>query len=117
MAYVTYDYYKDTYGGTAVPSSSFTPIVIKASAFIDYITFNRIKELETIPEEVQFATCAVIDSMRKMEIEGGIKVSESTGNHSVSYVVDNMASNEGIKHYNAAKMFLDNTELLYSGVR
>ena len=116
MAYVTYDYYNNTYGGTAVPSSSFTPISIKASAFIDYITFNRIKELETIPEEVQLATCAVIDSMKKIEKEGGIRASESTGNHSVSYVVDSMASNEKSRYYAEAEMYLVNTGLLYSGV-
>lgn len=40
-AYVTYEYYRDTYGGKAL-ENDITPILKKASRHIDTLTFNRI---------------------------------------------------------------------------
>lgn len=115
-SYVDYDFYKESYGGNNVPQGSFLKFAIKASAYIDKITFGRVKKLEEIPEEVKFATCAVIDFDKKIEDDGGIISSESEGNHSVTYVSTGNET-EDKKRYKEAALFLSNTGLLYRGVR
>lgn len=119
-SYVDYDFYKESYGGSNVPQGSFLKFAIKASAYIDRITFNRVKKLEEVSEEIKFATCAVIDFDKKIEDDGGIISSESEGNHSVTYVDGNTGVNtetEDKRRYKEAALFLSNTGLLYRGVR
>jgi hypothetical protein len=117
MAYVDYSYYTGTYKGTSVPSTIFDNLAIQASYFIDYITFNRIKSLETVPDEVKMAVCSVIDAQYKLDNDGGVKVSESIGRHSVTYASANANVTEDNKKYNAARVYLAHTGLLYRGVK
>lgn len=117
MTYVNYSYYTETYKGTSVPLTTFDNLAIQASYFIDYITFNRVKELDTVPDEVKMAVCSVIDTQYKLDNDGGVKVSESIGRHSVTYASANANTTEDKKKYNAAKMYLAHTGLLYRGVK
>lgn len=115
--YVDYEFYKNEYEGSIIPQNSFKALALKASAFLDYITFDRIHDLEEVEDNIRFATCSIMESMQKFNNDGGIKASESTGNYSVSYVVNNMPSSEGQIYYKEAEMYLGNTGLLYRGIR
>ncbi|NFS12786.1 hypothetical protein FDE77_16355 [Clostridium botulinum] len=114
--YVDYNFYKESYGGTSVPQGSFLRFSVKASAYIDKITFGRVKRLENIPTEVKFAICSTMDCMKKIEDDGGVISSESEGNHSVSYVDGISTMSEEKKLYETAILFLADTGLLYRGV-
>lgn len=125
--YIDYDFYTKSYGGTSVPQNSFLRYSIKASAYIDKITFGRISKMYitdstdegyNVPDEVKFAVCAVIDVDKKIEDDGGIISSESNGNYSVTYTDGNAGVNTQTisqKEYEAATLFLNGTGLLYKG--
>jgi len=105
--------------------AAFSALEIQAAAFIREITFNRIKETT---EDVQYATCAVIDCLKKWQDtetvlqENAGKKSESVGKYSVTYNTDvlfGMESLEGVirkRAYAAAYPYLIHTGLLYRGV-
>ncbi|PYG90142.1 hypothetical protein LY28_00022 [Ruminiclostridium sufflavum DSM 19573] len=67
MAYVTADYYKDTYGGNIIPDEYINRQLEKASDQIDSMTFNRIiaigiNELTDFQQNrVKKAVCAHAD--------------------------------------------------------
>ena len=117
-SYVDYTFYKESYGGK-IPQGSFLKFSIKASAYIDKITFGRVNKLDTVPDEVKYAVCAVMDFDKKIEDDGGIISSESEGNHSVTYINGNAGvstNTESQQRYEEAALFLSNTGLLYRGV-
>ena len=58
-------FYTNVYRGEIIPSDKHDKFNLKASRYIDYITLNRVKKLETIPEEVKLATCSVMDYIRR----------------------------------------------------
>ena len=114
-SFVDYSYYKESYGGTSVPSASFNYLSLKASYFINNITQGRAKNNTTYIEEIKLATCSVIDKMHKVESDGGIKISETVGKHSVTYATPSDLE-ENKSYYKAAAIFLADTGLLYRGV-
>lgn len=120
MRYVDYNFYTDDYKGTLIPESAFDNLELKASYFIDSITFNRIVGSGEISGDVAFAICAVAEVINKITANGGIKSSETIGNHSITYL-NNSSSNgtlsENKMMYDAAYPYLVNTGLLYRGVR
>ncbi len=122
--YIDYDFYKESYGGTSVPQNSFLRFSIKASAYIDKITFGRIPKMYVtdmesegynIPDEVKFAVCATMECMKKIEDDGGVISSETEGNHSVSYVDGISTMSEEKKINETATLYLSNSPLLYKG--
>ena len=120
MRYADYEFYKDEYKGTLIPESAFNNLELKASYFIDSITFNRIVESGKLSEEVSYAVCSVAEVIKKIEDDGGIKSSETIGNHSVTYQNNNSSNgtlSENKLKYEAAYPYLVNTGLLYRGVR
>lgn len=116
-SYVDYDYYQKVYKGAMVPLQAFDSLSMQASAFIDCITFNRIESKDTASEEVKLATCSVIEAKHKVECDGGVKVAETVGKHSVTFGSKNSDVVAETKYYKAAYLFLANTGLLYRGVR
>lgn len=114
MSFITYGFYTNEYGGDLIPSNKFKRLSIRASAYINSITFNRIDK-ELVSKDVCFATCAIADTMYKIERDGGIKSSESVGNHSVTYKTNGNSREEKIL-YKIAKTYLVHTGLLYRGV-
>lgn len=59
LEYITADEYKKLLGRESVPDN-FNNLVIQASSYINHKTFGRIDE-SNIPEQVQYATCLIID--------------------------------------------------------
>lgn len=116
MAYLDYLYYKASFGGSTIPETSFLSYERKARVFMDYITFNRLNQDETLIDDiVKECLCEIMECNYKIENDGGIKQSESVGSHSVSFVV-NPNTTEYSKYYKIARMYLGHTGLLYRGV-
>lgn len=112
MLITNYDFYKDIYGGSNIPSKEvFFGLSVRAGCFIDKITFKRIDE-NKLTDKIEMAICAVADEMYNIQ-KVGVKTTETVGNHTVSYANSN-SSNES-KFYSASKMYLSD-ELLYRGV-
>ena len=116
MAYIDYIYYKEFSKGKAIPEETFDNLINEVTAFIDLITFNRVKTLELVQDEVKNATCAIINAKNKIDTDGGIKTNESVGSYSVTYAGVDANSTEYKKLYDVAKIYLANTDLLYRGL-
>ena len=115
--YLDYDFYQVYWGGK-IPMADFTQLNIKATQIVDYYTFNRLKNLETIENDVKYAVCELIDEMHRLEKTDGKEVaSEKVGTYSISYAVNN-DSEKAIqdKQKNIVKKWLGHTGLLYRGV-
>ena len=95
MPYADYNWYKEVYKGFETGEEEFSSLALKASKYLDKITFGRIDDAD---ENVKLAMCAVVDAMHKTE-----RVSH------IAY------KNTGESLYKTAGMFLP-PELLYRGV-
>lgn len=119
-AYVDFNFYTGEYGGSTVVSSEFQLHALKASAFIDQLTSNRVAAIITAGTDtdkiqaIKLAVCAVIDEQAKLEAAGGVIASESVGSHSVTYA-NAQSDNREKKLGDAARLFLSNTGLLFRG--
>lgn len=113
MAYVDYTYYKETFKGSSIPEAAFDGWEVQAEAYIDMITFGRI-DADNVSNEVKKAVCAVSEKAKQLHDDGGIKTSETVGNHSVAYKIEDSASTMS-KLKVAASVHLCNTGLLYRG--
>lgn len=121
--YADYKFYTEEYLGNHIPESTFAAIERSASAYINYITHNRISPSELpewVMQKVKLAVCAVADVCYKQvsDEESPIVSSESVGNHSKSYaVVDKGFDNRQREKLFQAKTHLHGTGLLYGGLR
>lgn len=115
MVYADYDYYKNDFHGKNIEAEEFDRLAIKASAFLDVITFNRIEQTQPLADPVKKAMCAVAEMQQIYDAGTGGIVSESVGKESVTYA---NAENKTIEKesYGAAYPFLIGTGLLYRGV-
>ena len=59
LKYITEEDYKKLLGKDSIPDN-FNHLVIQASSYINYNTHGRI-DIDNIPEQVQYATCLIID--------------------------------------------------------
>lgn len=59
--YATYEDYTNTYGGSTISSEDWPRLEVRAAAYIDEITYERLKDGRPIPQEVVLAVCAVAD--------------------------------------------------------
>ena len=81
MAYTTYDFYKNTYYGTAIAQEDFNRLESRACDKLDTMTFDRL--VSGLPTDtraatrVQKAVCAVADKLQ--EIEAAEKLAQSGG--------------------------------------
>lgn len=114
--FVDYDYYKNTYGGTSVPSSIFARLSLRASYKVNNYTMGRAEKLENLTDEIKLATCSIIDKMYSIEEDGGVKVAETVGKHSVTYADTSNNTTEDKLYYRIALTYLANTGLLYRGL-
>jgi hypothetical protein len=123
-AYATYTQYTTDYLGTAIASTDFSRLALRASAVIDQITFDRTApivlaatETDTI-DRIKMATCAVAEELQKQDANGGADgiQSESVGAYSVTYIANAIAQmTNNRKLINAARVYLGSTGLLYPG--
>lgn len=116
MITVDYTFYTSTYNG-ALSEAEFNRLVVKASVYLDRVTFGRLTEVTdpTMLEYAKMACCSTVDAMRANE-EGGV-VSESNDGISVTYVEGSgPAKADGKRLREAVGLFLGGTDLLYRGV-
>ena len=121
--YADYAFYTTEYIGSAIPEAAFAEMERGASAYINYITHNRINT-EELPEwvvkRVKMATCAVAEICYKQAADEDSPTvsSESVGNHSISYAVSKRGFDER-QHEKLvnAKTYLHGTGLMYGGLR
>ena len=120
--YAEYDFYLNDYKGSAIPDAlSYDRAAVEASAFLDYVTHNHIKDLaEEIMVKVKLAQCAIADvCYRQAQDEvANVISSESVGNHSVTYAVSKASYRQReLEKYSKARIYLHGTGLLYGGLR
>lgn len=121
--YTTYAYYISTYRGN-LTEEEFEKAIIPATAHVQRITFGRADRNMEL-DEVKLATCAVCDLLANDEKarskhSGRTVVSENTDGYSVTYesggngdTADDLLNR---KIYEAVKLYLEPTGLLYAGV-
>jgi hypothetical protein len=61
--YLTFDEYQN-YGGT-LDATTFNEFEFEAEVLINYRTFNRLKNIEPVPDEVKRLTRYIVDLMQK----------------------------------------------------
>ena len=120
--YADYDFYVNNYKGSVIPDApSYDRVAVDASAFLDYVTHNHIKDLtDEIMVKVKLVQCAIADVCYKQEKDDVANVvsSESVGNHSVSYAVSKVSFRQReLEKYTKAKVYLRGTGLLYRGLK
>lgn len=121
--YATFDDY-NSFAVTKISKDIFDIYYPRAEKLIDYLTFNRIKKLSAVSNDVKIAVCAVIETYVKYSDkyentaqQNGIK-SENADGYSVTYIESNTNNIEkqiidtAIRQ---AKMYLSGTGLLYRG--
>jgi len=124
MAYADYSYYTTTFLGSAIASSDFPRLALRASAVIDQITFDRAAPIVTSAtdtttiDKIKMAMCAVAEELQTQDANNGADVitSESIGGYSVSYGAGSVKQlTTGERLTNSARLWLANTDLLYKG--
>ena len=118
MAYADYTYYTGTFLGTAIASADFAALALRASAVIDQMTFGRAATDTDNEDAIANATCAVAEELQRQDASAGVDgvASESQGQYSVSYLANSNRSKSNIqKQYDAARVWLANTYLLFGG--
>lgn len=63
LKYINQNEYKELLGVDSIPDD-FNKLVIEASTYINYRTYNRI-DTNDIPEEVKYVTCLIIQETNK----------------------------------------------------
>ena len=124
-SYADFEYYEDTYGGSAIAESDFDALAIRASDRVDYLTFDRAADIITADTPaatvtaIKKATCAVAEVLNDIDNgdQSGIK-SESVGGHSVAYAEGSVKlMGEDARCALAARRYLVRTGLMYSGFK
>ena len=116
MVYADYTYYTETYLGT-MPKEDYQRLSRQASAYIDIITFNRAENVYEgrFQGKIKDACCAVADAYFFNE-QGGEITSESNDGINVTYAVGvSTAKTVDQRLYDAVKLYLGMTGLLYRG--
>lgn len=124
LKYITEDEYKKLLGKESIPDN-FNNLVIEASNYINYKTFERIDE-NNIPEQVKYVTCLIIDLQdeenKKLSEIGNLK-SQNIEGWSESYSTpEEIKTDYEDKKYSTLKKYLwnvigvDGNPLLYCGV-
>ena len=116
--YATYPFYTGTFHGSLIGADEFDGYIVKASAFLDSITFGRIID---VTEDISAAACAVAEQMQTIQTaysdsSGGSVAAEKTGDESVNYntaaVVSPASSAAKRSYYTAAQMYIKDKRLL-----
>lgn len=84
--YITYEEYQNL--GGSVSEDAFDILERKAQRYLDYFTFNRIKYLTTIPDEVKEVLVDFISKLNEyaqQSVEGDTIESYSNGTESITY--------------------------------
>ena len=104
---VTYEYYKESFGGSLIPESRWNSLEIKMSARLNRYTFDRMTE-GAWSAKAKTALCEMCDCAYKYAQRDG-KTSENNDGYSVSY--DTGKSLDSML-YEIAEVYLVNTGLM-----
>lgn len=102
---VTYEYYKESFGGSLIPENRWISLELKMSARLNQYTFDRMKE-DNWPEQAKTALCEMCDCAYKYERREG-KISENNDGYSVSYDTSKPLN---VMLYEIAEVYLINTD-------
>jgi hypothetical protein len=111
--YCDYDFYASEYCGT-MAEEDFNREVLKASAYVDMVTMNRITAsvLNKYADQIKLATCAACDVYFAAD-NGGEITSESVGGWSRSYGSSGLTTQQKLQ--DSVENYLAMTGLLYRG--
>lgn len=120
--YADYVFYVEAYGGDGIPPLDWPRISRHADAYLDRLTYNRLRNGAVVTDTVRMAACAVAEVMHRHEETQtanpvGIKA-ESVGGQSVTYE-DAAASSERYEAelLEAADLWIPRSDpLRYAGV-
>ncbi len=116
MAYATYEFYQDSFGGNAIPQADFDHFAKRASDYIDLVTLGRAAVYSDVEDLLKKACCAVAEAI-KLNEEGGGVVAESVGKITRNYAAGvTNTPNEEERLSIAVCRYLTHTGLLYLGV-
>lgn len=98
MVDVTYDFYKDVYGGI-LNEDNFNNSLLKATRLVSNRTNNKVDtivdgdENQNLVNDIKFCICNVVDKVQYYNTNNGkVIASQSSGKVSESYVVDSLKS-------------------------
>lgn len=137
MAYADYDFYLNTYLGTAIEEADFSRLSLRASSFLDYYTQGRAARSSEL-DALKMACCAVAEECQTMDTakalaqktlsaslssEGEELQSQSVGSWSKTYRGAGESASQAITTASAvqaalasaANQYLTGTGLLYRG--
>lgn len=112
--YVGYEYYKESFFGSKIPEKAFPKYEMQAEAFLQRITFGRVKRLPEIPDEVKKAICAMAEVNYQEDKKTPGAKSETIDGYSVTFA-DTGGNAKAAEMYQAAKDYLSDTGLLFRG--
>ena len=120
--YADYVFYVEAYGGEGIPPLDWPRISRHADAYLDRLTYNRLRNGAVVTDTVRMAACAVAEVMHRHEETQtanpvGIKA-ESVGGQSATYE-DAAASSERYEAelLEAADLWIPRSDpLRYAGV-
>lgn len=120
--YADYVFYTGAYCGEAISPVDWPRIARRADAYLDRLTYNRLRNGAVVTDAVRMAACAVAEVMHRYEETqtanpAGIK-SESVGEQSVTYEdAISSAARYDADLMGAADLWLPRTDpLRYAGV-
>jgi len=126
--YLTYAEYQSL-GGSAIGEMPFNLLEYEARKLIDARTFNRLKNQETILQDVKLCEYELINKIQsylKVSNEIGNVSSENTDGYSVSYITTDRISDvvkskkndldDTIRTY-LLNVIVDNEHIMYVGVK
>lgn len=122
MEYADYGFYHEKFYGDTIPMSVFPNVMLRASAYVRYLTSGKADSMEMVPEEVKYAACAAAEVLYQDDVSrdetGREKKSEENDGYSVSYVTgaDTGWATLERKICNVVYPYLMHTGLLYRGV-
>lgn len=118
MTYADYGYYLNEFNGDKITEERWLPAIREADAFINMITFERLKNAAEIPNEVMMAACAVAEAVCSWNRDNAAVVSENVDGYSVNYMnATELEAHKNADMLRAADIYLPRSNpLRYRGV-
>lgn len=122
MVYVDEVFYKDKYllGHKPAISAGFSFYARHASIILDQHTFDRLKDIQTVPEAVRMCCCELAEAefeKEKLRKASGGKTSEKVGTYSVSFGTAQESAQAAAEEQRSIVIkWLASTGLCYQGV-
>lgn len=136
MAYADYEYYTDTYLGTAIQEADFPRLSLRASSFLDYYTQGRAAQNSEL-DALKMACCAIAEQYQAIDAaqvlaqkalsasldSGGELQGQSVGSWSKTYRSGGDSAQQALSSVQTAQaalgaiaqQYLSGTGLLYRG--